>query len=131
MWTDDERARRLRAADVDVWLDRWSTVPGDSIPGSIGDAFDTTDACLILLSPSYVKGNWTTKEMRVAEGYLVIPVIIRQCEIPPLLRELVYVDLTSPDPHDDQRAFQRLMQAIDAIRDTTRRAPSGLSGGSS
>jgi hypothetical protein len=115
----DWLARQLRSHGIEVWWDRWNLIAGDSLSGKIEEAFRSTDACLILLSPAYLEGTWSVKEMRTALSaasrgtYHVIPLIVEPCDIPELLRELVYVDF----PRDDAATrMARLEDVVHGIR---------------
>jgi hypothetical protein len=115
----DWLARGLRSHGIEVWWDRWNLIAGDSLSGKIEEAFRSTDACVILLSPAYLEGTWSVKEMRTAVNaasrgaYHVIPLIVEPCDIPELLRELVYVEF----PRDDiATRMARLEDVVNGIR---------------
>lgn len=115
-------ARRLASSGIEPWLDQWNLVPGDSLPGKLEQAFAATDACLLLLSPNYVKGKWSTKEMRTAIAkstkgeYRVIPVVVKPSRIPNLLVEFIRVSFISPDPTDIDRSIIELLRGINGSK---------------
>src|ERR1035441_280943 len=71
--------------------------PGNSFLHEMNQAL-AADHIIALLSPHYVKKDWTLKELWAAlssdatgKDRRLIPVRIADCPIPPLIRDLVYV----------------------------------------
>lgn len=92
-------ALRLRELGIDAWLDKWEMLPGDSlIPKIFSEGIQESDAVIILLSAISVAKPWVQKELNVAavkhiEGELrLIPVRIDDCEVPAVLRDLLWLD---------------------------------------
>jgi hypothetical protein len=95
-----ELAIALRERGVESWLDKWEIQPGDSLIQKIfTEGLRDCSVFLVLLSPESITSNWVRNELDVAlirriEGQCrVIPIIVKQCEIPPLLRTLLYLYL--------------------------------------
>lgn len=111
-------ARRLREEGVDPWFDNWNLKPGDSLTEKLEKAFESTHACVILLTPKYMSGAWSTREMQTAithslkGNYRVIPIVVRDCEIPRLLEDLVRVYFISDEPVEREKSFQQLLVGI-------------------
>jgi hypothetical protein len=111
-------ARRLRDEGVEPWFDEWNILPGDSLSAKLEQAFQETNACLILLTPAYMDSRWSTREMRTAiyrslsGNYRVIPLIVSHCEIPNLLRDLKRVSFEDCSPEESENRFQLLMAGL-------------------
>jgi hypothetical protein len=103
---DKQVARRLSLelakAGVDVWLDEWAIKVGESISRKIDDALQECRYLILLLSPNAVSSNWVEKEWRAAfwretesGEVVVLPAMAEKCELPPLLRDKKYADLST------------------------------------
>src|SRR5688500_20181202 len=59
-------ATRLRAAGLEVWLDKWEIRPGDSITGRIDEALGRATVLLLVLTPEAVgpTARWVSHEWR-------------------------------------------------------------------
>jgi len=113
-------ANALRAAGDRVWFDAWELASSDSIGPRINQAVTTSDFLLVLLSPKSVESQWVQNELSTAlarelsdRGITVIPAVIEDCEIPPLLANILCVDLR----HDFNAGMQRLVAQLGAIPD--------------
>jgi hypothetical protein len=107
-------ARELADSGIAVWLDEWRIKVGDSISKSIDDALSSCQFVVLLMSPESLRSPWVEREWRAAywreidSGRLhLIPVMISDCELPPLLRDKKYVQL-EPWNH----ATTQLLEAI-------------------
>jgi hypothetical protein len=85
-----------------VWFSEWELKPGDSIGAKIERALEATDQLIVLLSPHSVSSKWVKYELESAlarevtnRGVTVIPAVVADCEIPPLLASRQYADLRS------------------------------------
>jgi serine/threonine protein kinase len=103
---DKQIARRLALElariGVDVWLDEWEIKVGESISRKIDDALDECRYLILLLSPTAVKSKWVEKEWRAAfwremdyGNVVILPTVVTACDIPPLLRDKKYADLST------------------------------------
>lgn len=113
-------ADSLRGAGLQVWFDEWALMPGDSIRERIEDALRATDLLLVLLSPSSVASQWVTQEWNSAlsrdlkaRAVTVIPAVIEDCQIPPLLAGRRYLDLRT----DLQGGVQQLIRQLGVVPD--------------
>jgi len=111
-------ADSLRGAGLAVWFDEWALNPGDSIRVRIEERMRASDLLLVLLSPSSVSSNWVTTEWTAALAHelnaravTVIPAIIKDCEIPPILASRQFLDLRT----DLQGGLRRLIQQLGII----------------
>jgi TIR domain/Restriction endonuclease len=107
----------LRSSGLEVWFEQWELASGDSISERIGEAVASSDVIVVLLSPDSLASNWVAHELNTAllrevgdRAISVIPVLVEDCEIPPLLANRVYLDLR----HDRKTGIQRLVSQIAA-----------------
>jgi len=78
-------AERLRAGDMDAWIDTQRILVGDDILGQIGDGLATMDLLILIVSQSALQSEWvrrelayaTTREVERTET-LILPFIIDQ-----------------------------------------------------
>jgi TIR domain len=114
---DKDVARRLgaqlRLVGADVWFDEWEIRAGDSIPGKVNEGLGAVDTVLLVWSADADSSQWVRAELETAivagleEGTLrVIPLILDDTELPPLLRRLKRVDLRDGD---ETRAVNEVM----------------------
>jgi hypothetical protein len=106
-------ATRLRAAGLEVWLDKWEIRPGDSITGRIDEALGRATVLLLVLTPEAVgpTARWVSHELRSllasrlsgAEATLV-PLLVRDTEIPMCLRDIKHVDFRDPERFEQELA---------------------------
>jgi hypothetical protein len=106
----------LEKRNLKVWIDHRELKPGDSIIQGIEGGLGNTDYVVIVLSEASVESAWVKAEMSSAlmhqlsgGGTTVLPVVIDDCTIPPLLRALVYADFRG----DYETGLTQLLRAID------------------
>lgn len=109
-------AGRLREAGVDVWIDSERIQLGDSIPGEISKGLEEADLILVLISRRFKESAWCRAEYEPLlsreiedERTIVIPVLLEDVSIPPLLAAKRYFDLRQ-GPDQDLTA---LVEAIE------------------
>jgi hypothetical protein len=92
-------ATDLAEEGLRVWLDQWNIKPGDSFAVAIDHAMRASRFLLIVMSPDYFQSAWTRQEWQYAlaeevEGgdVRLIPILYRDCDIPPMLRTKQWVD---------------------------------------
>jgi len=100
---DKEFAKKL-ASDLsklkhNPWLDEWEIKVGECIPTKIEQAVSRADYVVVILSPNSVKSGWVDKEWKMKyweeinkNKILVLPILIKDCEIPLLLKTKKYAD---------------------------------------
>ena len=110
-------AERLREAGVDVWLDDWELLPGDSLIDRIfAEGIAKSDVVIVVLSANTADSNWVKNELNTAaiqriEGKCrLIPVILDDAEIPTVLRDTVYQSIS--DCYSFDTEFQRILDGI-------------------
>jgi hypothetical protein len=89
----------LKAKGLRVWYDQWELKVGDSLIGKIGTGIKAHDYLVVVLSRSSVRSEWVRKELSAAlmrelqeKRVVVLPVLIEDCEIPPLISDKVFAD---------------------------------------
>lgn len=99
--TDEDFVTRL-VADLErqektVFYDR-RLRPGESWVKALAAVIERAQYILLVLSPDYLKGGWAVNELeavlerRARREAVVIPVLFRDCDIPPALREITWTD---------------------------------------
>jgi hypothetical protein len=98
-------ATALRARGIDVWLDKWEILPGDSLVDKLfEEGLKEADAVLIVISATSVTKPWVRQELntaivnRITRQTKVIPVVLDKTDVPEALQSLVWesiLDLTS------------------------------------
>jgi WD40 repeat protein len=127
----DRIDRRLRDAGLEVEYYRRSFPQGRSFVREINSALASCDCMVALFSPAYGSPrSWVTEEWQAAlvidrqrPGFLA-PFLIEQCQLPPLLAPLNYVNLTGLK---EEEAEGRLLAELQN-KDWARPAPSGARG---
>jgi hypothetical protein len=91
----------LSNAGHSAWLDEWEIRVGDSIPSKISEGLNGCDVMVIVLSEHSVKSQWVENEWQAKywqeiqeRRTLVLPALLRSCEIPILLRAKKYADFS-------------------------------------
>lgn len=93
-------ATDLVQAGLRVWFDQWNIKVGDSLAQAIYKAIKESRFLLIVMSRDYFQSTtWTKQEWQYAlaneiqdKGVRLIPVLYRDCDIPPMLRTKQWVD---------------------------------------
>lgn len=102
-----------------MWFDAWEIRVGDNIVYKINDGLQDSGFLAVVLSRAameseWVKKEWTSKFMMAAEerNATVLPILLEDCEIPPLLRPLKFADFRNPENYD--LALADVVQAIES-----------------
>ena len=105
-WQDIDFAKQLcndlRAHGLDGFFDAYSIQPGDDIAGRIAHGLENCDVYVPLLSPAAVASKWCELEINTAINLSmeagrdgkprIIPVVIKPCKLPTLLRGKLYIN---------------------------------------
>lgn len=82
-----------------VWVDRSEIRPGESIPQAIDSGLRACDVFLPVMTPSSLASAWCRAEVDAAlmalfgaSRMIVVPVLLKDCEITPLLSARRHVD---------------------------------------
>lgn len=112
--------QNLKSEGIDVWIDQFELIAGESIRRSIEDAIASIDIFLIILSPNSSTSTWVQEELDLMfdrsthQGAVLIPVVVSQCNIPGILRGRKWVDLASD--YD-----QGLIELLNSLRSWAKR----------
>lgn len=131
---DREFARRLYSdlkerEGIDIWVDELKIAGGDSIVRKVGEGLSEADVCILVLSPDSVESDFVSheastflrmklggKKRAMQEGRArtrrLVPVLYRECDIPPYLQDLEYVRITN---ETYEEGFQLLVSAIRGV----------------
>lgn len=108
----------LKAAGHNPWFDEWNIRVGESIPKKISDGLQSSDFVVVMLSEHAVKSRWVEREWHakywseVEVGHVqVLPAILRDCNIPELLKKKKYADFR--ENYND--GLEDILLAIDAL----------------
>lgn len=114
----DMLAAHLVGAGARIWVDRWELRVGDSIVQRVQDAVGGADAVLVVLSPDSVESEWCKKELATGlvreledRRVVVLPILYRDCEIPPFLRDKQYADFRD----DFERGLSATLEALAGV----------------
>lgn len=105
--SEDETFVERLVAELDrralyAWFDKREILVGDSIVVKINAALTEARYLVAVLSPNSVKKPWVTRELNSTlmrqldeQNIRILPIILSDCEIPPLLSDLKYADFRS------------------------------------
>jgi len=92
----------LATRSIPVWYDKLDLRVGDSVPGSINTGLADAKHFLIVLSPAALDSAWVREELNAGlmkqvslGGTFVVPVLYKDCPIPPLLAHRRFADFRS------------------------------------
>jgi hypothetical protein len=108
-------SEELRSNGIEVWIDKWEILPGDSLIQKIfEEGLSGIDAFIVIISKDSVNSKWVKQELDVAlikriEGITkIVPVLIDKTEIPDSLKPLKWIDLSG----DFDKAIRDLLMGI-------------------
>jgi hypothetical protein len=95
----EKLARRIEAEGFQVFFAPWDILPGQNFIDRIEDGLSKARYFAVVLSPEAIEAEWPTAERAAAllsdpSGRLgrVIPILRRECQIPPFLAFRNYLD---------------------------------------
>ena len=100
-----EVASELEAAGLNVWLDLSEIRWGDNLTERIQRGLDSADFMAYFMSKYSMTKVWPKEELRAIisrelsgeHGAMVLPVLLDDADIPPILRDKKYIDLRDRD----------------------------------
>ena len=111
-----------------VVVQAWDFRPGSDFVLEMQRAATEADRTIMVLSPDYLKSQFTSPEWAVAfaedsQGLLrkLVPVMVRRCSPPGLLSSLVHIVLAD---EDEETARTLLLDGVNAARAKPARRPS-------
>jgi hypothetical protein len=97
---DQEVARQivltLKKEGLKPWLDEEEIGPGDSFIEGMNRGLGDASYVLLLLSTASVNSFWVSREWMAelaTRATVVVPIVLDDCDVPPLLRDIVHFDL--------------------------------------
>jgi nucleoside 2-deoxyribosyltransferase len=117
----DEVRESLQRRGVRVWSEEPSR-PGESVAELIASGLNSADAVVVLLGEKTASRPWSSLEIggAMASGKPIVPVLIAEdADIPVLLRDRQYLDLSDPSSRGEKlgllyESLQRAPIASDA-----------------
>src|SRR5436305_3804054 len=122
---DAEHVRRLAEslhnAELKVFFDEWEIGPGDVLVHKLDEGLNSRNGVLCV-TPTALSRPWVLEEYaamvtRAVERKLqLIPVLLIDAELPPLLASRVWVDLRTADGPEYDREVRKLIAALKGER---------------
>ncbi len=119
---DKEFVRRLasdlNAHGIKYWLDEAEMKIGDSLIQKISEGLTSANYFIIVLSPNSVNTPWVKNELEIAltleisrsRQISILPVLIKDCEIPIFLTPKLYADFRNEN--DYENSFEKLVRSM-------------------
>lgn len=103
-------AKDLKAAGHDIWLDQLDIPKGARWDDELEKALRTCSTFLIILSPDSIASQNVKDEIGYAidSGKRILPVMIKQCDVPFRMRRFQYIDFTKEDFDDYDERFEEI-----------------------
>ena len=108
---------RLVKSGISVFFDEAEIAVGQSLAESLHRAVQNATYVLVVMSPDYFASQWAKQELDLAlqqefesDRTKVIPLLLRDCKIPALLRSKLYADFR--DPEAFEQTFSKVLAAI-------------------
>lgn len=93
--TADAIVEALQGLKLAPWIDRREIRPGDSFLEKMNEGLSQASYVIVLISSAALASSWVSREWMsslAAKEKVVIPVLLEDCVLPPLLRDILYVD---------------------------------------
>ena len=110
-------ANGLSKAGLHLWFDQSSLMPGADWVREIESGLDTADFIVFFISRHSAHSGSAQKELQIAlhrqvlgeHGAVLLPVLLEQADVPPLLRQIHWVDMMD---RNVDRTVEQLVRAI-------------------
>lgn len=90
-WICEVMREKIEAKGLHVWLDAFDLPGGANVKTRIREGVQSSDECLILLSPPAARSIWVIHEASLAEAFdkwtTVLLLHVAQADVPETLRE--------------------------------------------
>jgi hypothetical protein len=100
--------KRLQKYGLIVWFDEFQLRAGSSLPNAINEGLANSRRVVIVMTPDYFAKDWTQVEASFAinqdssgRQQFVIPILRKDCTIPPLLQSIKYSDFRDEAHFED------------------------------
>ena len=115
-------ARNLYQSGLEVFFDEWDIAPGDVLVHRIDAGILAGRSGILVVSPTaqtrpYVQAEYAALMGRAIErGQRLIPVLLKDAEMPPLLASRIWVDFRNADGSDYLARVGELVRALKGER---------------
>lgn len=107
---------RLHNDGIDTWFDEIEIKVGEQIHSKINEGLKKSDFFAVVLSKSSVKSKWVETELNSASslekyqdrGVFVLPILIEECDVPPLLMDKRYANFIE----DFESAYKEITESV-------------------
>jgi len=96
--------QRLIKEDIECFFDKISIKWGDNWVIAIERGLKNSDYIVIILSPSYIKSEWSTLEListffkdPLARRKKLRPLLLSPCDVPTFIQTIQHIDVSSPE----------------------------------
>jgi hypothetical protein len=122
----DSIAKKLKNAGIRLWFDKVDLKPGDNWMQEIENSLSSARFVIFFISQNSIKKSvWAKQELQIAlyrqitgeGGARIIPVILEDADVPPLLRQFQWIDLR--DSKNFDIGVRKLIEAIKYWTDRT------------
>ena len=95
-------AAAIKAHGLNVWIDEERIVAGDSLLETVSRGLRSAHCLAFFMSQDSIQSQWVRQELSIVmaerlsargKGPIVIPILLDDVEIPPVLRDVKYIDL--------------------------------------
>jgi hypothetical protein len=113
----------LRLREIHTWRDDIEIEIGDSITDKIQEGLSDSYSFMIVLSPDALSRPWVKEELRAAYAlrlageFKILPILHKECEIPPFLVDYKYADF-----RDQKRYHEQVALLERSIKNAVKRA---------
>lgn len=103
--------RDLRLREIHIWRDDREIEIGDSISDRIQQGLADSYCFIIVLSAEALSRPWVKEELRAAYAlrlggeFKILPVLHKECDIPPFLMDYKFADFREDRRYDEQLAL--------------------------
>jgi hypothetical protein len=90
--------KALEKIGLAPWIDRTEVKAGDSFVARMNQGLTRASYVILLVSRASLASRWVSREWMSAlagDETVLLPILLEDCELPPLLRDIVYIDLRS------------------------------------
>ena len=115
----EKLASDLKSWGLEVWWDRWEIKVGDSLATKIQEGLSAASWLAVVLTPASVRSPWVQRELNSAliqeleeRAVVVLPLLFRDCKLPPFLRDKLYADFRTSYGDGLQRLLERLVPPV-------------------
>lgn len=111
----DRLSTDLGSYSANIFYAKWSIKVGDSIVDKINQGLSSHDNLVVILSKASVRSEWVKRELNSSlmrqlkdREIRILPVLMEECDIPPLLADIKYADFRL----DYNKGFTSLLDAF-------------------